>query len=47
MDASQTIFWKDAILVGGFNKTVTLAGSESPNRVVILQFANMDALKAR
>jgi hypothetical protein len=36
----------DAILAGGFNKIVTLAGSESPNRVVILQFANMDALKA-
>jgi hypothetical protein len=35
MDASQTIFWKDAILAGGFNKTVTLAGSEPPNRVVI------------
>jgi uncharacterized protein (DUF1330 family) len=33
-------------LAGGFNKTVTLSGSEPPNRVVILQFANMDAVKA-
>ena len=47
MDATLRRFWMDAILAGGFNKTVTLAGSESPNRVVILQFANMDALKAR
>jgi uncharacterized protein (DUF1330 family) len=31
-------------LAGGFNKTVL--GSEPPNRVVILQFANMDAVKA-
>ena len=27
-------------------KTMSLVGSESPNRVVILQFANMDAVKA-
>jgi uncharacterized protein (DUF1330 family) len=33
-------------LAGGFNKTVTLSGSEPPNRVVILQFANLDAVKA-
>jgi uncharacterized protein (DUF1330 family) len=33
-------------LAGGFNKTVALAGSEPPNRVVILQFANMDAVTA-
>jgi uncharacterized protein (DUF1330 family) len=33
-------------LAGGFNKTVSLSGSEPPNRVVILQFANMDAVKA-
>ena len=33
-------------LAGGFNKTVSLTGSEPPNRVVILQFANMDAVKA-
>jgi uncharacterized protein (DUF1330 family) len=34
-------------LAGGFNKTVTLTGSEPPNRVVLLQFANMDAVQAR
>jgi hypothetical protein len=45
MDASQTIL-EDAILAGGFNKTVTLAGNEPPNRVVILQFANLDAVNA-
>jgi uncharacterized protein (DUF1330 family) len=33
-------------LAGGFNKTVSLAGTEPPNRVVLLQFANMDAVKA-
>ena len=33
-------------LAGGYNKTVSLAGTEPPNRVVILQFANMDAVKA-
>jgi uncharacterized protein (DUF1330 family) len=33
-------------LAGGFNKTMTLAGNEPPNRVVLLQFANMDAVKA-
>jgi uncharacterized protein (DUF1330 family) len=33
-------------LAGGFNKTESLSGSEPPNRVVILQFANMDAIKA-
>jgi uncharacterized protein (DUF1330 family) len=33
-------------LAGGFDKTVSLSGSEPPNRVVILQFANMDAIKA-
>ena len=33
-------------LAGGFNKTVTLTGSEPPNRVVLLQFANMDAVQA-
>jgi uncharacterized protein (DUF1330 family) len=33
-------------LAGGYNKTVTLSGSEPPNRVVILQFANIDAVKA-
>ena len=33
-------------LAGGFNKTLSLSGSEPPNRVVLLQFANMDAVKA-
>src|SRR5262249_24680248 len=33
-------------LAGGYNKTVSLAGTEPPNRVVILQFANMDVVKA-
>jgi uncharacterized protein (DUF1330 family) len=33
-------------LAGGFEKTLSLAGAEPPNRVVLLQFANMDAVKA-
>jgi uncharacterized protein (DUF1330 family) len=33
-------------LAGGYNKTLSLTGSEPPNRVVILQFPNMDAVKA-
>jgi hypothetical protein len=33
-------------LAGGFNKTQSLAGTEPPNRVVLLQFGNMDAVKA-
>ena len=32
-------------IAGGYNKTVSLVGDEPPNRVVILQFANMDAVK--
>jgi uncharacterized protein (DUF1330 family) len=32
-------------LAGGYDKTVSLVGPEPPNRVVILQFANMDAVK--
>lgn len=32
-------------LAGGYDKTLSLTGSEPPNRVVILQFANMDAVK--
>ena len=32
-------------LAGGYNKTVSLSGAEPPNRVVIVQFANMDAVK--
>jgi uncharacterized protein (DUF1330 family) len=33
-------------LAGGYNKAVGLTGSEPANRVVVLQFANMDAIKA-
>jgi uncharacterized protein (DUF1330 family) len=33
-------------LAGGYNKTLSLVGAEPPNRVVILQFANMDAVKS-
>ena len=33
-------------VAGGFNKTTSLAGTEPPNRVVLLQFANIDAVKA-
>jgi uncharacterized protein (DUF1330 family) len=32
-------------LAGGYNKTLSLTGAEPPNRVVILQFPNMDAVK--
>ena len=32
-------------LAGGYKKTMSLAGTEPPNRVVILQFANMDQVK--
>ena len=32
-------------LAVGYNKTVSLVGEPPPNRVVILQFANMDAVK--
>ena len=32
-------------LAGGYNKTVSLVGDPPPNRVVILQFPNMDAVK--
>jgi uncharacterized protein (DUF1330 family) len=32
-------------LAGGYNKTMSLAGSEPANRVVILQFPNMDSVK--
>jgi uncharacterized protein (DUF1330 family) len=32
-------------LAGGYKKTISLAGSEPPNRVVILQFADMDQVK--
>ena len=33
-------------LAGGYNKTLSLSGSEPPNRVVLLQFPNMDAITA-
>ena len=33
-------------LAGGYNKTESLVGNPPPNRVAILQFANMDAVKA-
>ena len=32
-------------LAGGYDKTVSLVGDPPPNRVVILQFDNMDAIK--
>ena len=34
------------LLAGGYDKTMSLVGSAPPNRVVIVQFANMDAVKA-
>jgi uncharacterized protein (DUF1330 family) len=33
-------------LAGGFNKANSLTGSPPPNRVVLLQFADIDTLKA-
>ena len=33
-------------LAGGLNKAISLGGSPPPNRVVLLQFADMDAVKA-
>ena len=33
-------------IAGGFNKAISLFGSPPPNRVALLQFANMDAVKA-
>jgi uncharacterized protein (DUF1330 family) len=33
-------------LAGGLNKAISLSGSPPPNRVVLLQFADMDALEA-
>jgi uncharacterized protein (DUF1330 family) len=33
-------------LAGGFNKAISLSGSPPPNRVTLLQFPDMDALKA-
>jgi uncharacterized protein (DUF1330 family) len=34
------------VLAGGYNKTMSLVGTEPPNRVVILEFPNMDAVKS-
>jgi uncharacterized protein (DUF1330 family) len=36
----------DEYLAEGYNKTMSLVGSEPPNLVVVLQFPNMDAVKA-
>jgi uncharacterized protein (DUF1330 family) len=33
-------------LGGGFNKAISMSGSPPPNRVVLLQFPDMDTLKA-
>ena len=33
-------------IAGGFNKAISLRGAPPPNRVVLLQFPDMDALKA-
>jgi uncharacterized protein (DUF1330 family) len=33
-------------LAGGFNKAISLTGSPPPNRVALLQFPDMDAVKA-
>jgi uncharacterized protein (DUF1330 family) len=33
-------------LGGGFNKAIALTGAAPPNRVVLLQFPDMDAVKA-
>jgi uncharacterized protein (DUF1330 family) len=32
-------------LAGGYDKTLSLVGAEPPNRVLIIQFPNMDAVK--
>jgi uncharacterized protein (DUF1330 family) len=33
-------------LAGGYNKAISFSGSPPPNRVVLLQFADIDAVKA-
>ena len=33
-------------VAGGFNKAISLNGSPPPNRVVLLQFSHLDAVKA-
>jgi uncharacterized protein (DUF1330 family) len=55
-EAYNTSFLKDAqkvifehggkYVAGGWDKTISLSGAPLPNRVGILQFANVDAVKA-
>jgi len=33
-------------IAGGFNKTISVVGAPPPNRVVLIQFSDMDTLKA-
>jgi uncharacterized protein (DUF1330 family) len=33
-------------MAGGFNKAISVSGSPPPNRVVLIQFTDMDTLKA-
>jgi uncharacterized protein (DUF1330 family) len=33
-------------IAGGFNKTISFTGAQPPNRVVLLQFRDMDTVKA-
>jgi uncharacterized protein (DUF1330 family) len=33
------------VLAGGYDKTLSMLGNPPPNRVVILEFANMDTVK--
>ena len=37
---------RGALVTGIFNKAISLSGSPPPNRVVLLQFPDMDAVKA-
>ena len=46
-DAQKVIFEHGGKYVaGGYDKTMSLSGAPLPNRVGILQFANVDAVKA-
>ena len=46
-DAQKVIFDHGGKYVaGGYDKTMSLSGAPLPNRVGILQFANVDAVKA-
>src|SRR5215831_2556998 len=46
-DAQKLIFDHGGkYIAGGYDKTVSLSGAPLPNRVGILQFADMDAVKA-